>query len=640
MGELQAQSGNMPPISAWLDVLGAVMPPRGTLIVGAGAGNSQWIQWLKYRNIHPVWLIEGDKGQYQHLERSLPSELEWTLRHQVVAETTDLVEFHHASNPAESGLLPPEQQHCLWPHLEPRSVEEMKAITLAALFTEGAGDINWLVLDCLPASSLLTGGRQQLCKLDVVLIRVTMSDDLPSASLKAADTLLSEAGLRRIQVLPERHPALAHAIYVRDIADQAADIERMKLDIDQLLQALQKAQLKLDQQQAEYAVQLGDTRRQAEEEINTVRQQMAMLQQHTEQQNLRLQSAEQRHKTLHQELDLARADKDHLQRELGQLRADEQHLRHELLSANNNTESQALELARLQGLNEGKLSEQHSLLDKIVTTTNQLVQQQTQLTQLQQQGQKDLSALVKKELDARLGKAVRHVEAFIAIQQYLTHGDGITGFHGWPISPDLGVFLLELLRERQYDAIIEFGSGTSTLLIAKALQAFNLLEDGDSKRILSFDHDAYYFEKTQKQLVAHQVDSLVDLRLAPLAEWSDETGHYQYYSCQDALSELVERLQGSSKRILVLVDGPPGSTCPNARYPAVPFMSDLLANHEIDWILDDAYRPDEKLSADLWKNIWSINHIRFADEIIKNEKGMFFSTTYGNTLLANGKAAS
>ena len=233
---------------------------------------------------------------------------------------------------------------------------------------------------------------------------------------------------------------------------------------------------------------------------------------------------------------------------------------------------------------------------------------------------------------------MRHVEAFIAIQQYLTHGDGITGFHGWPISPDLGVFLLERLREQQYDAIVEFGSGTSTLLLAKALQAFNLVNDGDSKRILSFDHDAYYFEKTQKMLAANQIESLVDLRLAPLKEWDDETGSYKYYNCQEALNELSERLQGSSKRLLVLVDGPPGNTCPNARYPAVPFMSDLLSNHEIDWILDDAYRHEEKLSAGYWKEIWSASNIRFDDELIKNEKGMFFITTYGNALLVDNPA--
>ena len=48
---------------------------------------------------------------------------------------------------------------------------------------------------------------------------------------------------------------------------------------------------------------------------------------------------------------------------------------------------------------------------------------------------------------------------------------------------------------------------------------------------------------------------------------------------------------------------PFGNTCANARYPALPFMSHFISNHEIDWVLDDAYRDEEKLTAELWKNI-------------------------------------
>jgi hypothetical protein len=452
--------------------------------------------------------------------------------------------------------------------------------------------------------------------------------------------VLNEIGLRRIQILPERHPALAYAIYVRDVADQKAEAERNKLEIDQLQQKLRQAQHRLEQLQAEHEVQFGGARHQAEQAVETVRQQMDELQQQTEKQNLQLQSSEQNQKKLQEELENIHTDKSQLQQELELARTAEKHLHHELLLANNETKRQVLEQQRLQSLNEGILSELYALLDKVVTTTQQLVQQQTQQTQLQQQGQKDLPALLKKELDVKLGKAVRHIEAFIAIQQYLTHGDGITGFHGWPISPDLGVFLLERLRERQYDVIIEFGSGTSTLLIAKALQAFNLLNDGESKHILTFDHDTYYFEKTQNLLASHKVDSLVDLRLVPLKEWSDQTGNYRYYSCHDALTELAGHLRGSRKRLLVFVDGPPGNTCPNARYPAVPFMSDLMACHEIDWILDDANRLEEKLSAGLWKKTWLNNDIRFEDEIIKNEKGMFVATTYGKASPVAEKIAS
>ncbi|EKG5192913.1 hypothetical protein O3Q92_004683, partial [Escherichia coli] len=277
-------------------------------------------------------------------------------------------------------------------------------------------------------------------------------------------------------------------------------------------------------------------------------------------------------------------------------------------------------------VNENILSKYEIHTDNVCTMMKKIEEQQKEIyTQIN----KNLPVLIKKELDAKLNKSVRHVEAFISIQQYLTHGDCITGFHGWPISPDMGVFLLEKIRERNYDAIIEFGSGVSTLLIAKGLMAFNLFKDNEDKCFISFDHDEYYFTNTQSLLAYHGVESMVDLYLTPLKEWSDCTGCYKYYSCEDVLIELAKRIQDGSKRLLVLVDGPPGNTCANARYPALPFMSHFISNHEIDWVLDDAYRDEEKLTAELWKKYWSAENIQFTHDFIKNEKGMFFATTYG-----------
>ena len=297
-----------------------------------------------------------------------------------------------------------------------------------------------------------------------------------------------------------------------------------------------------------------------------------------------------------------------------------------ILKLKNKLELSVINLNEFHAVNENILSKYEIHTDNVCTMMKKIEEQQKEIyTQIN----KNLPVLIKKELDAKLNKSVRHVEAFISIQQYLTHGDCITGFHGWPISPDMGVFLLEKIRERNYDAIIEFGSGVSTLLIAKGLMAFNLFKDNEDKCFISFDHDEYYFTNTQSLLAYHGVESMVDLYLTPLKEWSDGTGCYKYYSCEDVLIELAKRIQDGSKRLLVLVDGPPGNTCANARYPALPFMSHFISNHEIDWVLDDAYRDEEKLTAELWKKYWSAENIQFTHDFIKNEKGMFFATTYG-----------
>ena len=50
---------------------------------------------------------------------------------------------------------------------------------------------------------------------------------------------------------------------------------------------------------------------------------------------------------------------------------------------------------------------------------------------------------------------------------------------------------------------------------------------------------------------------------------------------------------------LVFVDGPPGTTGPLARYPALPVLRDRCAPGA-RFILDDAARPDERTIINRW----------------------------------------
>ena len=66
------------------------------------------------------------------------------------------------------------------------------------------------------------------------------------------------------------------------------------------------------------------------------------------------------------------------------------------------------------------------------------------------------------------GNAVKQVEAYTSLQGYLATGELMPILHGWPISPDFALLLVQLLEQQSFDAIIEFGSG-STLVVARAL---------------------------------------------------------------------------------------------------------------------------------------------------------------------------
>lgn len=235
---------------------------------------------------------------------------------------------------------------------------------------------------------------------------------------------------------------------------------------------------------------------------------------------------------------------------------------------------------------------------------------------------------VKNELGKGLTNSVKQLESFMNIQSFFSSGDFFSDFHGWPISPDIGVFLLEKMRSQNYDLIIEFGSGTSTALFAKASEAMSGKTQKSAvpktlkTEIVTFEHNQLYHEKTQKMLRARKLDGYVSLIHAPLIDWKDECQDYLYYDCQSILEDLAEKYKSQKIKILVLVDGPPGATCKNARYPAVPIIFNAFSKQSIDIVLDDASRPEEKATIDLWREFYKKRSIAIEESLIPSEKGI------------------
>ena len=55
-----------------------------------------------------------------------------------------------------------------------------------------------------------------------------------------------------------------------------------------------------------------------------------------------------------------------------------------------------------------------------------------------------------------------------------------------------------------------------------------------------------------------------------------------------------------SANLLVIVDGPPATTGPQARYPAIEWLLTALPDCSAEVILDDYARPDEKAIVQRW----------------------------------------
>ena len=156
----------------------------------------------------------------------------------------------------------------------------------------------------------------------------------------------------------------------------------------------------------------------------------------------------------------------------------------------------------------------------------------------------------------------------------------------WAVDPLFALRAVELVSSRRPDLVVECGSGSSTVLVARCLRELG------RGRILSLEHDAEFAEQTRALLREHGVAELATVVTAPLARRQLEGREYRWY--EDAYQTQLTEPAG-----VLLVDGPPGGSAPRARYPAFPLLRRFLAE---DWaiLMDDGDRPDERWIAHAW----------------------------------------
>jgi hypothetical protein len=137
--------------------------------------------------------------------------------------------------------------------------------------------------------------------------------------------------------------------------------------------------------------------------------------------------------------------------------------------------------------------------------------------------------------------------------------------------------------------IVEFGSGASTVFIAKIMPKDSLL--------YSVDHDEKWLAIVSGWLENEGLRDRVVMIHAPLEQMQVGTHHGKWYK----RSVLEASLPADSIDCLI-VDGPPAGASGHeamVRYPAVPVLKSSLAPNCTIY-LDDAVRKGEKRIAEIW----------------------------------------
>jgi FkbM family methyltransferase len=313
-----------------------------------------------------------------------------------------------------------------------------------------------------------------------------------------------------------------------------------------------------------------------------------------------------------------------------------------------------------------KLTEElQAFLDKLIIDNTQHVVKISELIEYQQDQFKKMVQGLKQQLNKGLESSTQQIVSFIGIQNYLTCGRLIPSLHGWAVSPDFAHYLIDLIEINDYDLILEFGSGSSTVMLASAIlnklqrQAIRKLNltncekpslpintdregpndiihtmesenrekilsnlANHSSRIVSFEHKKQYYKETLKKLRQAGVAELVELNYATLCDYlTCEGEHFLYYACEERIAALAKLFKRGKAKILVLVDGPPGSTGKHARYPALPIVLQHLPSHNIDVLLDDFNRQEEKEIIERWVKVLSKRSLSYTAQDLDFKKG-------------------
>jgi predicted O-methyltransferase YrrM len=157
----------------------------------------------------------------------------------------------------------------------------------------------------------------------------------------------------------------------------------------------------------------------------------------------------------------------------------------------------------------------------------------------------------------------------------------------WAVDPFFGKVLAQLIHRHEPNHILECGSGTSTVFMARLQRKVS-----DHGSVTALEHLEKYATKSERLLQDHDLQNRAQIVFAPLREWNINGKTLPWYG--------VDTGRFRERPIdMLIVDGPPQSTGKWARYPAAFVLRELLSE-ECVIVMDDGDRSEERQTAREW----------------------------------------
>ncbi|RZJ70856.1 class I SAM-dependent methyltransferase [Flavobacterium sp.] len=166
----------------------------------------------------------------------------------------------------------------------------------------------------------------------------------------------------------------------------------------------------------------------------------------------------------------------------------------------------------------------------------------------------------------------------------------------WSVSPKEIVHVCNDILVNDRKCIVEFGSGFSTVCIARMLKLH------DKKvSFYTVEESTGWASELQRILESQGLSDYVTVVHAPASEIKlpiSKKNQTKWYNT-DILSEVFADVRNID---VIVVDGPTGAISPHARYSAIPFLKDKLAE-DFSIFVDDTFREEEKSMGLDWRDI-------------------------------------
>lgn len=158
-------------------------------------------------------------------------------------------------------------------------------------------------------------------------------------------------------------------------------------------------------------------------------------------------------------------------------------------------------------------------------------------------------------------------------------------FNGGALRPICMAYVLNEIIINQRRLVIEFGSGLSTIIMARLIKKNNL-----ETRVIAIEHNEKWAFILQGYLENEELQDFVKIVRVDLKDVQTPLGLVKWYDYEVIASEIMDK-----KFDLIIIDGPPANEerIMHSRFPA---LSKLKNNTAEDFclILDDANRQGEK----------------------------------------------